>query len=314
MPISSTSRRAFLKAVAGTGAGLLVARHGLAGRETDDRVCWALVADTHISANPDKVERGGKISERLRLVVRNVLGSRPRPVGMIINGDVAYQKGRREAYATLMRLIQPIRRAKIDLHVAPGNHDDRANLLAAIPSIRSPTTAPASSPSGPAATQPATPALPADKHVTVIDSGPVRLVLLDSLLRPDVIKGRLGNEQLSWLAETLDAEKNTPTILFLHHNLGPGAGLEDSDALLKVIRPRRQVKAVFQGHNHVYAFGADAGMHLVKQPAVGYAFGPEQPVGWIRAWFDAKGAELELRAVDGNRKLHATKKRLRWRE
>ena len=152
------------------------------------------------------------------------------------------------------------------------------------------------------------------KHVLVIELAPVRLIMLDSLLYVNTTAGLLGKAQREWLGEYLRAASDLPTLLFLHHPLADNDGaLLDTDRFLSIIRPHRKVKAVFYGHSHQYRYQEDQGMHIVNLPAVGYSFGPEEPVGWVRANFTREGADLTLHAVGGNRELDGKTKSLAWR-
>ena len=76
----------------------------------------------------------------------------------------------------------------------------------------------------------------------------------------------------------------------MHHTLGEGDGdLLDTDRFFQILKPHRQVKAIFYGHSHVYEYGFREGKHLINLPAVGYNFSDAQPVGWLDARFHRRG-------------------------
>jgi 3',5'-cyclic AMP phosphodiesterase CpdA len=176
------------------------------------------------------------------------------------------------------------------------NHDNREHFLDAAYANRKPELA------------------VEDHYARVIERGGVRWFLLDSLIRPNHAPGEVGAAQMAWLRRGLDADKNKPAILVLHHNVDEEGGqVVDGKALFDLACSHRQVKSVFQGHNHVYETREVQGVHFIKLPAVGYAFSEEQPIGYLRARVGSSGCELELRAVDGSKRLHGSKRKLRWR-
>jgi 3',5'-cyclic AMP phosphodiesterase CpdA len=153
------------------------------------------------------------------------------------------------------------------------------------------------------------------KHVAVIPAAGHRFVLLDSLDAVNVTPGKIGPDQLGWLTRILDAEPQVPVIVMVHHNLtGKGGSLTDEAALVEVLKPRRQVKAVLFGHTHVWEHRAgEADIHLVNLPAVAYPFGADQPVGWTRLALSPEAAALELHCVGGNREKDGQRIELSWR-
>ena len=294
------SRRAVLAGLAAGGASLVFGAGSRA--QLDHGTNWyALVSDTHVAANLSTRTRGEVMADNLRAVVAEILAAESRPLGVVIDGDLALTDGQAGDYRTLVTLLEPIRKARVPIHLALGNHDDRDRFRAVLGEM-----------------------LPADskvsdKQVAVVDGPGVRLVILDSLDRVNVTPGRLGPTQLEWLAGTLDAglKTMTPTMVFVHHNLAPGkSALTDTDALLAVLRPRARVKAVFFGHTHVWNVGSDSEaerLHLVNLPAVAYTFGPGQPLGWCRFQPGTDSGTLELRCVGGDRASDRQRVGLRWR-
>ncbi len=293
------SRRLFLRQVGLLGTAVLLPGCGRAlrtgGGACESPADWALLSDTHVDGTGVAGDMTARIRERLERVIDDVLTRRPRPADLLIDGDLAYRDGRPKDYALLLRLLQPARAAGINLHLVLGNHDHREHLLQAIHADSS--------------TQPLH-----GRHVALMDSGGVRLFMLDSLIRPNYTPGELGAEQRNWLSRELDWSSDRPCVLFMHHNTsGGGRQLLDWEEFRPLLCARPQVKAVFQGHSHRFAFHVVEGIHFIELPAVAYTASQEQPLGWIRARLDRHGCDLELRALDGDRSRHGECRRLTWR-
>lgn len=277
MPVQLTSRRVFLKGMLGAGAGWAL-RGGKRSYRADstgpvrvEPAQWAFVADTHISEKPDGDGPRQQMSGQFRAVLADILNCPGRLEGMLINGDVAHARGLTGDYAALVDLLEPARRAELDLHLIPGNHDDRSNLLHAFFGEAPPA------------------ARVADRYISVVDSGGVRMIMLDSLIRPNHTPGELGPDQLGWLKDTIDADPVQPCVLFLHHYpRGSNQALLDEQAFRDIVLPRRQVKAVFQGHSHEHQFRVDgrpalrrvAGYRLCVQGRTAHRLdaGPSEPI------------------------------------
>lgn len=295
-PVRS-SRRRFLSTLAAGGAAL-----GLGGRRADGADGptgeWvALVSDTHIAADPGRSARGQLMAANLGEVVLDILGAKTKPAAMVIDGDLALLDGQAGDYATLIALIEPVRRAGVPIHLLLGNHDDRdrfrATLKGAIPK----------------------PSRVESKHLGAFEAAGHRFVLLDSLDKTNVTPGLLGPEQLAWLAADLDAAKALPSVVLVHHN--PDAkthsGLVDDDALLAVLGPRTWVKALVFGHTHTWSRAESGGLHLVNLPAVGYPFAEKQPIGYARFAATPGGASLTLKAIGSDRAKDGEVWGLDWR-
>jgi hypothetical protein len=86
----------------------------------------------------------------------------------------------------------------------------------------------------------------------------------------------------------------------------------DADRLFAIIRPHRQVKAIFYGHSHAWNISERAGVKLINLPALGYNFWEGEPVGWVEARFRRHGVDLTLRAIAGNRAQDGQTSRVFW--
>jgi 3',5'-cyclic AMP phosphodiesterase CpdA len=263
------------------GALTQVAPAALAVDGAADQAHIALLSDTHIPADSNNAYRGFQPVANLRQVIPQLVAARPEAV--IINGDAARLKGTRDDYAALKTLLAPVA-TQAPIYIGLGNHDDRRNFFG-IFSDAGTQDAPVSG-----------------KHVAIFERGPIRFVVLDSLLYVDKVAGLLGKAQRSWLAEFLETSDDRPHVLFVHHTLGDGDGdLLDVDRLFAIIGKHRKVKALFYGHSHRYAQERRGHIHLINLPAVGYNFNDTQPVGWIDARFSREGCAMVLHAIGGNR-------------
>lgn len=187
------------------------------------------------------VPPGGRLygldpEERLRAAVASIAARHgpvgPAPAAMaIVTGDLTHE-GHPGAYALLREIFAGL---PCPCHLLPGNHDDRAALLAAFPE------------------------LPRDDHGFVqsaLDTPAGRFLLLDTK-EPGTHGGRLGPQRLGWLAARL-AEDDAPIFLWLHHPPQPVGiarmdeiPLADADAFWEVLAPHRaRVRHLFHGHLH----------------------------------------------------------------
>ncbi|HEX8199835.1 MAG TPA: metallophosphoesterase, partial [Isosphaeraceae bacterium] len=282
---AALSRRDALRRLALGGAALGLGRAAAARPPSDPRGWYALVSDTHIAADPTARSRGQTMAENLRAVIADILAQDDPPRGVVINGDLALAEGQSGDYRTLLTLIEPLRAARLPIHLALGNHDDRDHVREVLGALVPPETAVVA------------------KHISEVEGPDSRFVILDSLDQVNVTPGTLGAAQRAWLARSLDARPETATILLVHHNLDTtrGTGLSDTAALLEIIRPRRQVKAVIYGHTHVWDVQTDAhGLQRINLPAVGYPFAADQPLGWCRFWPSRDAGDLTLRTIGGD--------------
>jgi Icc protein len=276
-----SSRREFLGGIA--LGGIVLGLGGRAVAEEPAEGWFALLSDTHIAANPATIGRTQNMADNLKAVVADILANPTRPVGLLINGDLALRDGQPGDYATLLSLLAPIRDAKIPIHLTLGNHDDRGPFREAIKG-----TVP-------------TDLAVENKYVSNVSALGYRFLLLDSLDRVNVVDGRLGTAQLDWLARELDRAKETPTLIVVHHNPYSSAtpGLLDHAALLETAKTHPCVRAVVYGHTHTWANLESNGVRLVNLPPVGYAFGPGHPIGYTKFAVRDGRASVQLRAIAG---------------
>lgn len=293
------SRRDFLAGTIATGAGLLLPRRVWADGPGADPNRWVLLADTHVWEHLDREKRGIKPAVNFEAARAGFVPLDPKPAGALVAGDLAFNEGNPGDYAMLADLIGPIREAGIPLHFALGNHDHREHFYAAFPDAKPDGDPPV-----------------ADKHVSIVETPHADWILLDSLQRTNHTPGRIGEEQLAWLARTLDARPDRPALVMAHHNpdwAEKTSALEDTKALFEVLEPRKQVKAFLFGHSHKWILARREGLHLVNLPTLVWVFDKSQPQGWVDAHLEPGGTTLVLHALDPAHKANGQTVRLQWR-
>ncbi|MBI1390556.1 MAG: hypothetical protein GC154_19160 [bacterium] len=286
---TTSNRRTILKQLMFGAAALTLARPAF----SQDSTRWAWLSDTHVPQDPTNEYRGFKPYDNIQTVVADIL--KYKPEGAMISGDLARLEGFPEDYAAFRKHVEAMMDA-MPVCMGLGNHDHRANFIAAMKDrIVNEQSVPG-------------------KHVVVVDTGPARMIMLDSLMFTNKTPGLLGKAQRTWLEDYLRPSGDKPVILFVHHTLGDGDGeLLDSELFLRSVSRIPSVKAVVYGHSHVYRFDTLNGVHLINIPAVGYNFRDQDPVGWIEASVTRHGADLTLHAIAGAKDGDGKTTSLEWR-
>ena len=265
----------------------------------------ALLADTHISADPNLAYPGTKwpgspvkesehekvnMAKSLADTAKNLIVLNPLPAHLIINGDCAMSRGTIAEYKELLRLIEPIRLAGITIHVTIGNHDNRENLWKLLPFLKKEQMG---------------------IHAEVIELPHANLILLDSGR-----KGILGGKQLSWIAQELDGRTNKPALIFGHFNpypnrgVRPIKGMSDGSAMLKLLAKRKHARAYFYGHTHEWQQDRRGHLHLINQPAVSYYFGKGHAHGWVDMKLTKTSADLKLHCINLKHPQHGERREI----
>lgn len=187
------------------------------------------ITDPHLKGDPDW-RLGGLDPRRTYDAVLGRIGPRACEADLILaTGDIGHD-GDVEAYRRFHADFEAFGRPVM---VLPGNHDDAAALAREFPED----------------------GLIAFRRELRADGW--RFLGLNSQIPGGAVGGRLGEEQLQWLAEALEAEPGTPTLVTLHHHpVEIGAKwldaqrVEDGDAFLDLIGRHPQVRVVLWGHIH----------------------------------------------------------------
>ena len=192
----------------------------------------AQLSDPHICAPGRRLFGRANTASALGDAIHR-LNALPTPPDLaVVTGDLT-ERGLPEEYAEFRRVMA---RLACPFVVLPGNHDRRETLRAAFHD---------------AAWLPG----PGPLHYTM-ETFPVRLICLDSLIE-GTGRGRLGPEQLDWLDRMLALAPDRPTVVALHHppfSTGishvDAVGLDDADALGRVVARHGQIERVIAGHVH----------------------------------------------------------------
>lgn len=291
MTMQLPTRRAFLSAASVAAVGLSVQKWAIAGPNVGPQTI-ALISDTHIHTDPTNEYRGFRPSENLKTTVEQIL--KREFACTLLCGDAARANGQKTDYERLKEFVTPLQN-KMPMHIALGNHDDRDNFWSVFH-----------------ANTDAKP-LAGKKHVSVIDFGSQRWVVLDSLMYVDKVPGFLGEEQRDWLDKLLSENPAMPTILMVHHTLGPHDGeLLDAERLIAIAHKHSNVHGIIFGHSHQWSITEIDGLWHINLPAVGYNFADTQPVGWVSAELTDRSLQLDLQAIAGNKTPELMSKKITW--
>ena len=251
--------------------------------EPSEPARWAWASDTHISGNADAGGWGHQPSRQLERAVAEI--AEYRPCGVLVNGDLAWALGQREDYERFLGIMRPLTK-QAALVLAPGNHDERSNLLACLGGREGP---------------------PPRWLAAVVEQPPFRLVALDSSIAPHTVGGKIGGDQLAWLEEVLASRPLALTIIFVHH---PGEssseGCSDFCDLVRLAQRQRCVQAIVTAHDHRYSLTRLGEVHHICLPAVGFAFENETPTGWVAAVLGQTHMDLRFREPGGLTAAHLT--------
>lgn len=229
------------------------------------------LSDPHLLADPMALCRGRlpwlQLGEALRQARLSVGGTWGPADLLLISGDLCHDDSWL-GYAVLRDLLSDLQREQgIRIALLPGNHDHPQLLRAVLG--RHGSLAP-----------------------TLVTGTAADLVLLDSH-RPGSDAGWLGSAQLRWLQQVLAARRAAPLLVALHHPpvaIGdPGfdaIALNDGPALLELLQPEVDLRAVLFGHIHQHWQGVFPGRSevlLLGCPSTLCSYGPVQPCPLNRA-------------------------------
>ena len=213
----------------------------------------AQITDLHLRPRGLACYRVSDTNMMADRAVQSLLSLTPRPDAIVVTGDLTDRSDPRE-YAVARELLAGF---DIPVYLLPGNHDSSEDMrreMSDFPGIRE------------------------RKDGKIFYSGKigdVRLIALDSHL-PGRPEGHLGQDQLSWLDETL-RESSDPTIIALHHPPVLSGivhmdkmGLTDSDALAEVLAPCAHVQRILCGHIHRPIIASFAGKVMTLAPSTGH--------------------------------------------
>lgn len=260
-----------------------------------DAIPYLLVqlSDPHVTHPGQLVSGRVDTAGALRHAVSKVLQLAPRPVAVLISGDLV-DAGHPAEYAHLHALLQPLLDAGLPLALLPGNHDARCPLQAEFGGI--------------ANVHCGEPGASSIQYVLDLP-GPLRLLVLDSLV-PGRPEGGFDDERLAQAEALLAEHPFTPTVIALHHPPHPtGLAVMDRMGLQHhlagfdaLVAAHTQVQRIVCGHLHRLTLGRIAHAAVISAPSTAHQvaldLSPDaplavalEPAGWlIHAW----GAGLPL--------------------
>jgi 3',5'-cyclic-AMP phosphodiesterase len=216
----------------------------------------AQLTDSHLFGDPSQTMLGCATNQTFQRAISQLQALTPQPDLMLLTGDLS-QDDSEASYENLHRAIAPL---NIPTHWLPGNHDQ--NLEALFEILSEPPCSPEKA----------------------IQLGGWNILLLGTML-PQQVQGRLADEALAWLDEQLQAARDLPTLVALHHHPLPigsawmdAIGLENAGAFLALCDRHPQVKLVLHGHVH-QAFEVERnGVRFLGCPSTSVQFEVEREV------------------------------------
>jgi len=185
----------------------------------------AQISDLHIKRPGQLAYRRVDTAAALARCVAKLNALVPRPDAVLVTGDLT-DFGHDEEYGNLRGLLAAL---EIPYYLMIGNHDDRAGLRRAFADRAE---------------------LQDGEFVQyALDVGAVRVLALDSQV-PGASNGDLCDARLAWLAAQLDAARDRPVIVALHHP--PFAsGIGHMDRLRLAPAAAAKLDALLRGHPNV---------------------------------------------------------------
>ncbi|MFT5258812.1 MAG: Icc protein [Saprospiraceae bacterium] len=188
------------------------------------------LTDTHL-ITPNKLLHGYNPSERLASAFDSINREHADAECCVVTGDLA-DRGEESAYAYI---AEQIKKSPVDFHLILGNHDDREKFLHWFPDT------------------------PVDENgfvqYTIKTSAGV-FVLLDTI-EYGTHDGVYCEKRRKWLTETLEAHKDEPVYLFMHHPpfdlhlpCIDHIGLHEQQAFADLVQPFNNIRHLFFGHAH----------------------------------------------------------------
>ena len=209
------------------------------------------LSDPHLISDPNGLVRGFNTYSFLQAVVLHIRKYHTDADAVILTGDLS-QDGSTESYLHLETLISDL---GFPTYALPGNHDNcetmRASLTNGIIKLH--------------------------KDIAF---GKWRCLLLNTVV-PKQVFGELSDNELGWLHSALQTDKDTPTLITLHHPpvsvdsaWMDRIGLLNADKLMALIQEAPQVNLVLYGHVHQIHFVQSAHTDFLSCPSTWRQFKP----------------------------------------
>ncbi|MEE9140409.1 MAG: phosphodiesterase [Alphaproteobacteria bacterium] len=228
----------------------------------------AQVTDMHVRARGAPRLNGMDTGQCLAACVARINGLSPAPDVAVLTGDLV-NGGTEDEYEYLRDLLEPL---AMPIYLIPGNHDEREAMRRAFRHHDY---------------------LPRRGRLLnyVLDDYPLRFIALDTVI-PGEPGGRVGAEQLDWLAARLAEAPDRPTVILMHHppfETGivhmDEMNCADAEDLGAVVARHPQVERILCGHVHrpiqVRRFGTFVSIGPSTAFQVALELHPEAPASWI---------------------------------
>ena len=185
--------------------------------------------------------------------MRSVAALDPAPGAVLVSGDLA-EHGSASEYERVRELLSAL---TMPVHVLAGNHDDRGGAAQELPAAAGRRRR------------------PSEDYRYATRCGPLRLVACDTT-QPGRDDGAFGDERLAWLEARLTEDRDTPTIVAMHHLPLPtgipamdALGLPRADrvAIDELVAAFPHVGAIVTGHVHRAVVGTLGGCAVFACPS-----------------------------------------------
>lgn len=213
----------------------------------------AQISDTHLHLDNSATPAASLRIEALRRVVKDINTRPERPDAVIHTGDLAQNRDRAE-YELLREMLSAL---EMPFYVTPGNRDDSALMADIFPQVE----------------------LVGEDEQFIhysIDQHMLRLVAIDTRGSQSWM-GDFPGVRLTALRQTLDQDREKPTVIFMHHPPFEVIGARDPvqfeswdaiSALSDLLSGYDNVVRIFCGHTHRDRLARIANIDVSSMPSV----------------------------------------------
>lgn len=222
---------------------------------------FAQITDLHVGLPGSLLAGRSDTAAFLARAVARLNAIAPRPDFVLVTGDLV-DGGSEPEYRHLQSLLAAL---DMPVYLALGNHDGREAFRAAYPGL--------------GYWSPASPFLQ-----YAVELGALRLLVLDTHV-PGRPSGALCGQRLDWLSERLAEDRETPTVVAMHHPpvavgmplMDPSRVLDGAERFRELIAGAPNVERILAGHLHRAVTVRYAGTVLDVMPGVAHqvSYDPE---------------------------------------
>ncbi len=214
----------------------------------------AQITDFHIGRPLHVAGQAISCLERLRAAVTHLNALRPRPELVFATGDLA-NDGAEAHYRQARQALEVLR---MPFYIMPGNHDHRETLRSVFSDHDYLGDGPF-------------------VHY-VLEQYPVRIIALDTL-QAGVHTGHLCESRLDWFEHCLAADRQKPTLVFMHHppihtgvSVFERFSLQVPERLRRIVAAHDQIQIIACGHVHRSIQACWAGTLVTTTPSVSFQY------------------------------------------